>query len=146
VTWGPQETQIKIYEILSTDADLQILLGGDGHLPTPTNTKVFDRVRNEQAFPFITIGDMAWQDRGNHTHEGLRAEITINVWYREPGAGRKQVQLIQKRIDELLHKSEPCIEGWNIVGFRRSSINILMDPDNITLHGIQKFNLMIGEC
>lgn len=146
MTWAPQEAQKTFYIILSTDADLQTLIGGTGHLPVPGPSKIYDRVPNELPFPFITIGDMQWEDRGNHTLEGLRADLIINVWYREPGAGRKAVQAIQKRIDELIHKTDPCIEGWNIVGLRRSTVNIVIDPDNITLHGIQKFNLMIGEA
>jgi hypothetical protein len=141
MTWAPQETQKVIYDLLSTDATLQTLIGG-----TVGDTRIYDRVPNEKDPPFVTIGDISYSDRGNHTWEGLTAEVTINVWYREPNAGRKQVQNIQKRIDELLHKSEPCIEGWNIVSFRRSTINILLDPDNITFHGIQKFNLLIGEA
>lgn len=141
MTWAPQETQKVIYEILSQDSDLQTLLGG-----TSTDKKVYDRVPQEKSYPFVTIGDMQWDDRGNHTWEGWQGLLTINVWYREPNAGRKGVQEIQKRIDELVHKTDPCIDGWNIVVLRRSSVNIVMEPDNITLHGIQKFNLMLGEA
>ena len=145
-TWGPGETQQTIYEVLSTDETLQDLIGGLGHKTIPGDSKIYDRVPNEKNYPYITIGDIQWADRGNHTWEGWRAVLTVNVWYRDPGAARKAVQAIQKRIDELIHKTEPCIEGWNIVGLRRSTSNIIIEPDNITLHGIQKFNLMIGEA
>ena len=141
MTWAPQETQKVFFEILSQDAALQSLLQG-----TPQDTKIYDRVPQEKAFPFVTIGDMVWDDRGNHTWDGWKGILTINVWYREPSAGRKQVQNMQKRIDELIHKQEPCIDGWNVVSLRRASANILLDPDNITLHGIQKYNLLLGEA
>lgn len=140
-TWAQTETQKVIYEVLSQDAALQTLLGG-----TAQDKKVYDRVPQEKAFPFVTIGDVTWDERGNQTWEGWKGLITINVWYREPKAGRLGVQLIQKRIDELLHRQDPCVEGWNIVDLRRSSINIVIDPDNITIHGISKYNLYLGEA
>lgn len=137
MTWAPSETQKVIFEILSTDVALTALLGAN---------KIFDRVPQEQPFPFVTIGDLQGTDRGNHTWEGWAFELTINVWYREQNAGRKGVQAIQKRIDELLHKQDPCIDGWNIVKLRRSTVNVVIDPDQITIHGIQKFNIMLGEA
>lgn len=141
MTWGPQETQKTVYEILTTDTALQTLLGG-----SVGNLKVYDFVPDNQIFPFIVISDPASTDRGNHSWEGLSVDLTINVWYRAPGRGRLKVQEIQKRIDELLHNTEPCIDGWNIVVLRRASVNIVTEEDNVTLHGIQKFKLFIGEA
>lgn len=137
MTWAPQEIQKVLFTTLNGDAALTTLLGGN---------KVFDRVPDELPFPFITIGDIIIDDRGNHTWEGLSATITINSWYREANAGRKKVQEIQNRIDQLIHKQDPCIEGWNVVSLRRGPANILIEDDNITIHGVQKFNLLIGEA
>lgn len=134
MSYGPQETHKAIYQVLSQDSALTTLLGGAN--------RVLDVAKPEQLCPFITIGDIQWEDRGNHSWEGLGAVITVNTWVQEPS--RKRVQEIQKRIDEILHNSEPIITGWNIVGLRRGTTNIIVDPDNITLHGIQTFNLMIG--
>lgn len=134
ITWAPTETQKTLYSILTGDVTLMAMILG-----------VFDHVPDNQAYPYVTIQAKPWIDRGSETWEGLSATITINVWYRRSGSGDLEVQKIQKRIDELLHDKDICIEGWNIVAFRRSMIDILVDPDNITLHGIQIFNLMIGE-
>jgi hypothetical protein len=106
---------------------------------------VFDHVPDNQDFPYITLQIKPWLDRGSETWEGLEATIQINVWYYRPGAGDLEVQKIQKRIDELLHNKDVCIDGWNIIAFRRTMIDILVDPDNITLHGVQTYKLMIGE-
>lgn len=134
MTWAPTETQKTIYETLTVDLTLMGMVAG-----------VFDSVPDNQAFPFITLQIKPWTDRGNQQYEGLSASLTIHVWYRGPGRGDLEVQKIQKRIDELLHNQHLCIDGWNIVGLRRSTIDILVDPDNVTLHGVQVFNLMIGE-
>lgn len=135
--FAPQSTQKTIFETLNNDSALQTLLGGAN--------KVFDRVPDNQPFPFITIGDGVWNNRDNESTDGLGVDLVINTWYREPGLGRLKVQEIQKRIDELIHRKEPCIEAWNIVSLSRGTINIILDPDNMTLHGIQTFKLMIGE-
>lgn len=138
MTWAPTQTQLSIFTILSADATLDSLLG-DG--------RIFDSsgVPENQAYPYVTLKIKPWIDRGNTTDEGLSAEINIDVWYRGPGLGDLKVQEIQKRIDELLHSQDICIDGWDIVVLRRNFIDILLDPDGKTKHGIQKFKLMIGE-
>ena len=140
MTFAPQEIQKTLYTVLSTDSALQTLLGGGA-----SDKKVYDRVPQEQTFPFVTIGEIMNVDRGSHNTEGYSNTITIHVWDQGLNAGRKQVQTIQKRIDELLHNQEPSISGWDVVCFRRSSSNVLIDPDNITFHGVQIFNLLTGE-
>lgn len=138
MTWGPTESQKSIYEVLSEDTALQTLLGG-----TPSDTKIYDTVPDNKAYPYVVMYILPFNDRGNHTKEGLEVELQITVWNRE--RGYLPVQDIQKRIDELLHKANPCIDGWNIISLRRTVIDIQTEPDNITRQGIQRFRLMIGE-
>lgn len=137
MTWAPTEAQKRIYTILAGDAALQTLLGGAN--------KVFDYVPQNVSYPYVTMQIRPMSDRGNHTLEGVSFEYQINVWYRGAGLGDLKVQEIQARIDELLHKQDICIEGWNVINHRRSSVNIIDDPDSVTKHGIQIFNLMLGE-
>jgi hypothetical protein len=146
MTWAPQQTQISLYNRLTGDSALMVLLG----TTVGGTQKVFDHVPDDTAFPFVVIESKPWEDRGSHNTEGLSAEISIHCWY-QPGAssfsgrGDKQTQLIQQRIDELLHKYALTISGWNTLILRRSTINILTEPDNVTKHGIQQFKLLIGE-
>lgn len=139
MTWAPQETQKTIYALLLADATLTSLIGAN---------RIFDFVSDNQAYPFIKISadKDTWEDRGSSTTEGWTVTLHIDLWYRSDTArGKKTVQDIQNRIDVLLHKSEPCIEGWNIIAFRRQLSTIVTEPDNVTLHGIQVFNLLLGE-
>jgi hypothetical protein len=147
-TWAPQETQKEIFELLGNDATLVGLLGGTvyGAGPVHGDPKVYDLVPNETEYPYVSMDISPFNDRGNHTKEGWECEFQINVFYRAPGRGKKQVQLIQKRIDELLHQSEICIEGWNNLGCRRLMADILTEDDNVTLHGIQRFKILLGEA
>lgn len=146
MTWAPQETQISIFNVLKGDSALMALLG----TTVGGAQKVFDHVPDNTAYPYITLQINPWEDRGNYTDEGLKALLSIHTWYQPDasssftGRGDKQVQLIQKRIDELIHKGQFPISGWRKVVLRRATINILVEPDNVTRHGVQQFNLYLG--
>ena len=137
MTWAPQESQKTIYEVLTADAPLMALISG-----------AFDstNVPQGQAFPYITIGETTFSDRSSHTHRGFTADMIIHVWDQSDNRGRKKVQSIQAEIDRLLHTVNICIDGWNIINFRQVSVEVIVDADNVTMHGIQKFNLLIGEA
>lgn len=135
MTWAPTEAQKTIYEVLSGDATLTTLLGG---------AKIYDTVPDDMPYPYVVLYIMPLEDRGCHTLEGFESEFQISVWSQE--RGNLPIQNIQKRIDELLHKSEPCIDGWNILSLRRTVVDIQIEDDNITRHGIQRFKILIGEA
>lgn len=139
MTWAPLETQKTLFEELTADAALTALIGSG---------KVFDSTAVPQgtAHPYVTIGDGAMTDRSNHTTRGFASDLTIHVWYRENGRGRKKVQQIQAEIDRILHTVDVCIDGWNIISFRQKMVDVIVDSDNVTLHGIQTFNLLLGEA
>lgn len=143
-TFAPSETQKAIYEILSEDDTIIDLLGEDSGTDD-VSSKVFDHVPDNSVYPYITLQVLPWTDRGSHTYEGLETEFQIDVWYRSPGRGTKQVQAIQKRIDELLHKRQICVYGWNTNLMRRTYIDIVTEDDNVTHNGIQRFKLFLGE-
>lgn len=139
MTWAPQEAQKAIYETLSQDAALQSLLG-----TTVANPKVFDHIPDNQPFPFVRMSIKPMTDRANHDWDGVAFVYTIDVWTQEPNYGDLKVQQIQKRIDELLHQQDICIDGWNIIVHRRQTVDILEEPDGRTRHGIQTFRLFLG--
>lgn len=146
--WAPSDVQVAIYNHLATDDSLITLLGEDSGTVDISN-KVFDHVPDRTAFPYVVIDIKPFEDRGNYSTEGLEATLTVHVWY-QPGAsgvtgrGDKAVQLIQKRIDEILHKSRMSISGWKNLILRRTLIDIIVEDDNVTRHGVQQFKLFIG--
>jgi len=137
MTWAPQEAQKTVYEILELDLVLSGLVTG-----------VFDSasVPQDAEFPYITIDPGSFGDRSSHTHRGFSTEMTIHVWDQSENLGRKRVQKIQKEVDRLLHTVNICIEGWNIISLRQSLCETFLDSDNITIHGVQRFKLLLGEA
>jgi hypothetical protein len=146
--WAPKEVQKEIYLLLIHDSEIIDLLGGDSDEDS-TSDKVFDFVPDNTNYPYITLQILPWLPRDNATHDGLACEFQINTWYAPKGLnsrrGNRPVQDIQERIDQLLHNTNLCVDGWNSLQLRRSFIDIQTQDDNVTKHGIQRFNLMIGE-
>lgn len=145
MTFAPLEVQKEIYQVLINDPGIIDAVGGDFISP-----KVYDFVPDNTPTPYITLFVLPFNDRANATYEGFSAEVQINVFYRpnegsNTARGNRPVYLIQEKIDNALHKKELCIDGWNTLQMRRSLITIETDPDNVTKHGIQRFNLLIGE-
>ena len=132
MTWGPTQVQKRIYEVLSADATLTGLVNG-----------IYDHVPQEQDFPFITIGEAAYTDRGSYTTEGWTGTITINVWAQN--YGRLQVQNINAEIDRLLHCQDLSMDGWSTLSLRRDFVEILVEDDNTTFHGIQRYIILMGD-
>lgn len=146
--WAPSDVQIAVYNHLASD-DTIITLLGENSASVNLSNKVFDHVPQDTAYPFVVVQINPWEDRGSYTKEGLEATLSIHVWYRPgitsvTGRGDKQVQAIQKRIDEILHANQIPISGWKNLIFRRALIDILVEPDNVTRHGIQQFKLLLG--
>lgn len=135
MTWAPTETQKAIYDVLSNDSDLIDLLGGAN--------RVFNYVPDNTTYPYVRFDVLPFEIRDNYTWDGLEVEFQVSSFAR--ALGDKQVQDIQKRIDELIHKANLTIDGWNIISLRRTIITIETEDDNKTKMGIQRFKLMIGE-
>ena len=132
MSFGPKATQQAIYTALTGDSTLMALIQG-----------VFDNVPDNQTFPYITIGEGDWNDRGSHSTEGLTGSITINTW--SQARGRKTVLDIQAEIDRILHNTNVSISGWSIISLRRDFSTILVEDDNLTYHGVSRFKILIGQ-
>jgi hypothetical protein len=137
MTWAQSELQETLYSTLTGDAPLMALITG-----------VYDSaaVPEYTVFPYVTIGENQMENRSNHTWRGWSSNVIIHVWYQEQGRGRKKVQDIQAEIDRLLNAQDICVDGWNIVNLRLQTVDVIIDSDNVTLHGIQIFNLLLGEA
>lgn len=136
MTWAPSEAQIAIYSTLNGDSTLNALLGSN---------KIFDHVPDNTDYPYLTLHIFPLVPRDNYTKDGVEIEFQITAWVRGPGRGSKDLQAIQKRVDELLHKASLSISGWAMVNCRRSLVEEQTLDDNVTKQGIQRFKLQLGE-
>lgn len=135
MSYAIKEFQQHIFDLLTADATLMGKVTG-----------VFDHVPQEQAPPFVTIGDITDNDRGNESHEGNLIDLTVHVW--SENSSKIQCMDIQSDVDRILHRSDEtdCTTATSltIMDFHRVSANILKDPDNKTWHGVQVFEILTG--
>lgn len=125
--------QKAIYSRLTTNAGLMAKITG-----------VFDFVPDNQTYPFIQIGEIDFGAWDSHTFDGFDATITINLWHRPSSRGRAPLHDIQNDIYNLLHKHIFTITGFTVISMRFDFSNIIVDPDAVTYHGVQRFRLLMG--
>jgi len=126
--------------MLSTDTALQVICEAG-----PGDLFVYDTVPDERFYPYLVIDVKPGQRRDNEDWDGWEFSVTIHSWYRGPAVGDRKVQMIQSRIDQILNRADIEVSGWRNISCRRSTVDILTDPDNVTKHGVQVFIIMLGE-
>lgn len=125
--------QKAIYSRLTSDAPLMAKLTG-----------VFDFIPDNQAYPFIQIGEVDFSPFDTQTFDGFEGMVTINLWHRSGSRGRAALHDIQNDVYNLLHKWIPSISGYTVVSMRFDFSNIIVDPDAVTYHGVQRFKILMG--
>ena len=126
--------QQSLFSLLNGDATLGALITG-----------VFDNVVDDDALPYVKIGDNSLGEFTSHTADGFSGTVTLDIWG-EIGKGRKEVVTIMARLYELLQNTKLIITGFNTVCFYCILNETLVEPDdNRTYHGVQRYNITVTE-
>lgn len=124
-SWALQKA---IFEALNNNAALLALIGGAG---------IYDRVPEDAALPYITLGDGIWQDWSAGSHVGAEHFLRLHVWVRD--GGRRVVREIADVVHTLLHDVPLAMEDGALVNIRFQQAQILTDPDGETWHGVLSY-------
>jgi len=133
MTDGLSLLQKAIYDLLIADAPLMAKVTG-----------VYDFVPDNEPYPFIQIGEISSVDRSSQTAQGFDSLANVYVWSRPEDRGRKEVRDIQYDIYRVLHMANPTITDFSVVSFRFDFSEVIVDPDAVTYHGIQRFRIRLG--
>ena len=107
-----------------------------------TVSGVFDHVPQDyNAFPYVTIGEDVWTDFDTDQQNGHEVSVTLHVWSRE--RGRAETKTIQEQIYGILENSEMSISGFDLVNFRMTFADSVVDNDGETRHGVQIFTVQL---
>lgn len=128
------ELQKQVYSKLTGNAPLMAKLSG-----------VFDFVPQTQAYPFVQIGEAEFSPWNTKTFNGFDGSLTINLWHRPGSRGRAPLHDIMHDIYDLLHNAAVSITGVTVVLLQFEISNIIVDPDSVTYHGVQRFHVIMGE-
>lgn len=120
--------QVALYSRLSTDETLRSLVTG-----------VLDEVPEQQAHPYVVIGE-SWESTRN-SHDGFGREVvtSVHVWSRFRGFS--QALTITDRIITLVDHQELPIPGHTVISTRHEFTQTLRDPDPEIRHVVARFRI-----
>lgn len=113
--------QTAIYGQLKADGTLMALIKG-----------IFDNPPQDQAFPYITVGDFTMNPFNTFAKVGKDATATLHVWSRSPGF--KEGMEILDRINIVLDGIALAVTGYSLVKCEFETATTLRDPDGATRH------------
>lgn len=127
--------QAAIYQRLTASADLMAKVKG-----------VFDAVPDNQAFPYVTLGedtDIEWSSRPG-AMDGHEVTHTLHIWSRYKGFA--EAKQIGDLVTQAITSAPLALSG----GFRAVStgldmVQYIRDQDGVTRHGVIRFRFRIQE-
>lgn len=125
------EVQTAIFAILDADVTLSALTTG-----------VFDDVPEGYTdFPYVTLGEDVLTELDTDSVLGFRVSVTIHSWsqYR----GQKETKQVQDAIYRALHHADMTVNGYDVILSRLVDQTSERDPDGLTRHGVQTFELLL---
>lgn len=113
-------------------------------LENSTDRKVFDGTPENEPHPYITTGEMIARDWSDKFEDGQEVHSTLHVWSQYPG--RKEVLEITDEIEQALTSGPLNLgNGFRAVVDELDSVNVIVDIDGVTRHGILTFRYLIEE-
>jgi len=128
--FGQQELQLVLYQKLTNDSTLMSTLGG-----------VYDFVPEYSAYPYLTMGEILWNDASGPATTAAECTLTLRVFSRS--SGRKEAAVIMNRLHDLLHNGTLSPSGYTLVFLQFVSGEITMENDGVTHLGVMRFQAFL---
>lgn len=126
------EIQKAVYATLAANAGVKALIGDPA--------RVYDRVPDNFAFPYVTIGDDQIIDDSNSCADAFEVFCSVHVWSR--AVGRIEAKTIGAAVREALD-SQLSITGFTVAEWRAQPARYFVEPDGLTTHGVLVFRYLI---
>lgn len=131
------QTVIAIIAALKADTALTALLTSYASSPA-----VFTHVPQDlELYPYVVLFDVGLDADDNDCRLGFDGVINIHSWSDERDMA--VIGNIQKAIYDALHHAELTMAGYSMVELAQEFSTILRDPDGITLHGVQRYKIIL---
>lgn len=134
------ETAIAVVTALRSDPVLTGLLPVYAGVPQ-VFTHVPQKVNNK--YPYVVLYDAGFDNTDNS--EGVRYDGTLNLHTWSDSRDLSTIGNIQKAIFNALHNKDISISDYGLVELHQEFTTILRDPDGITMHGVQRFRIMLED-
>ena len=131
------QTAIAIIAALKSDAPLTALLTTYAASPA-----LFTHVPQDLGtYPYVVLFDSAFDGDDNDCYLGFDGVLNIHSW-----SDQRDLAIIgniQKAIYDVLHHAELSMTGYELIELHQEFSTILRDPDGITLHGVQRYRILL---
>lgn len=127
-----EELQTFLFTALSTDTDLTNL----------GVTGVFDKIPDNQNYPYIRIDNIDATNFDNHSDSGFSGELTVKTFDRDTSSLR--IKRIQSRIYAILHDWNVTMTNFKKINFKCKLSNDTIENDSITQNGTSVFEFIFA--
>ena len=131
------QTAIAIIAALKADAPLTALLTTYAASPA-----VFTHVPQDlSVYPYVVLFEAGLDGDDNDCFLGFDGTLNIHSWTDQRDMA--VIGNIQKAIYDVLHHAELTMTGYQLIELHQEFSTILRDPDGITLHGVQRYRIIL---
>lgn len=103
---------------------------------------VFTHVPQDlEDYPYVVLFESGLEVDDNDCNLGFDGTINIHTW--SDVRDMAVIGNIQKAIYDVLHHAELTMTGYSLVELHQEFSTILRDPDGITLHGVQRYRIIL---
>ncbi len=107
------------------------------------DSRVFDRVPADVAFPYIELGGFETLDDGAQFHDGMEVYATLHAWSR--AIGQVEVKTIAGAVRGTLREAELDLgPDWQFLEIAHQDTRYLKDPDGVTSHAVLTFKALVA--
>jgi hypothetical protein len=99
------ECQTALYTALSTDSTFMTKIG----------SRLFDEPPTNQAFPYVTLGNMIETRNNKLLSKGFEVSARIDIYTKSGRLGYKPAKEIQVEVDRILNLKRFNLSGYNMV-------------------------------
>ena len=126
-----------ILAALKADAPLSALL-----TTYAANPAVFTHVPQDlESYPYVVLFEAGLDGDDNDCNLGFDGTLTLHSWSDQRDMA--VIGNIQKAIYDVLHHADLSMTGYTLVELHQEFSTILRDPDGITLHGVQRYRIIL---
>lgn len=136
------ENQILISTIVALKADATLAGLISSYAGSPS---VFTHVPQDlgEIYPWVVIYGIESNQFDNDATLGFECTMTVHSWDNRRDMG--PINSIKKAIYDILHNNTLTFTGYSSVEYCQEFQTTLRDPDGITLHGVQRFRIIVQE-
>ena len=108
-------------------------------VPALAPVPVLDAAGPNQAYPYVTIGEVVGDQADTLNEQGVNLAWTVHVWSRQ--SGMQETQQLMARVKDALDRQRLPATGFQWVDTVWMNAQTLRDPDGVTRHGILRFTV-----